>query len=76
MHTLGSQSLTQISTKLERKRKGKRWIFNLSSTPTKGTHSLLEILAQIMGERKGRTLAHVLQVKEWWRELRKEGDLA
>jgi hypothetical protein len=28
-----------------------------------------------MGERKGRTLAHVLQVKEWWRELRKEGDL-
>jgi hypothetical protein len=29
-HTLGSQFLTQISTKLERKRKGKRWIFNLS----------------------------------------------
>jgi hypothetical protein len=29
MHTLGSQSLTQISTKLERERKGKRWIFNL-----------------------------------------------
>jgi hypothetical protein len=39
-HTLGSQSITQISTKLERERKGKRWIFNLSSTPTKGTQSL------------------------------------
>jgi hypothetical protein len=52
MHTLGSQSLIQISTKLERERKGKRWIFNLSSTPTKGTQSLLEILAQIMGERE------------------------
>jgi hypothetical protein len=63
-HTLGSQSLTQISTKHERERKGRRWIFNLSSTPTKGTHSLLEILAQIMGERdeeeKGRTLEHLL----------------
>jgi hypothetical protein len=47
-----TQSLTQNSTKLERKRKGKRWIFNLSSTPTKGTHSLLEILAQIMRERE------------------------
>jgi hypothetical protein len=43
-HTLGSQSLTQISTKLERERKGKRWIFNLSSTPTKGTQSPIDIL--------------------------------
>jgi hypothetical protein len=50
-HTLDHQSLTQISTKLERERKGKRWIFNLSSTPTMNTQSLLEILAQIMGER-------------------------
>jgi hypothetical protein len=47
-----TQSLTQNSTKLERKRKGKRWIFNLSSTPTKGTQSLLENLAQIMRERE------------------------
>jgi len=52
MHTLGSQSLTQISTKLERERKGKRWIFNLSSTPTKGTQSLLEISAEIMRKRE------------------------
>jgi hypothetical protein len=51
-HTLGFQSLTQISTKLERERKGKRWIFNLSSTPTMGTQSLIEILAQSM-EREG-----------------------
>jgi hypothetical protein len=47
-----TQSLTQNSTKLERKRKRKRWIFNLSSTPTKGTQSLLENLAQIMRERE------------------------
>jgi hypothetical protein len=51
-HRQGSQSLTQISTKLERERKGKRWIFSLSSTPTKGTQSLIEILAQSM-EREG-----------------------
>jgi len=40
MHTLGSHSLTQNSTNHERERKGKRWIFNLSSTPTKGSQSL------------------------------------
>jgi hypothetical protein len=35
------------------------WIFNLSCTPTKGSQSLLEILAQIKGERerRGGTLA-------------------
>jgi hypothetical protein len=53
-HTLGSQSLTQISTKLERERKGKRWIFNLSSTPTKGTQSLLKIWHIAMGKREER----------------------
>ena len=64
MHTLGSQSLTQISTKLERERKGRRWIFNLSSTPTKGTQSLLKIwhIAKGRRERRG-TLAH--QEQQW-----------
>ena len=44
-------SIPQINTKLERDRKGRRWIFNVSSTPTKGSQFLLQILAQTMGER-------------------------
>jgi len=51
IHTM--LSIPQISTKLEREIKGRRWIFNLSSTPTKGSQFLLQILAQTMGERKG-----------------------
>jgi hypothetical protein len=31
--------------------KGRSWIFNLSTSPTKGTQLSLKILAQIMGER-------------------------
>jgi hypothetical protein len=51
--TLGSQSLTQISTKHERERKGRRWIFNLSYTPTKGTQSLLKIWHKAWRRRRG-----------------------
>jgi hypothetical protein len=39
---------------LERERKGKRWIFNLSSTPTKSTQSLLKIWHIAMGRREER----------------------
>jgi len=58
MHTLGSQTLTQFSTKIERE-KGRRWIFDLSYTPIKGTQSLIGILAHIMGRemRRGGTLS-------------------
>jgi hypothetical protein len=41
----------EISTKLRKGEEERRWIFKLSSTPTKGTQLSLEISTQIMGER-------------------------
>jgi hypothetical protein len=72
MHTLGSQSLTQISTKLERERKKKRWIFNLH---THKWHSIsLKNLSLNHERERGerRTLAH--QEQQWGMGVvRKEG---
>ena len=78
MHILGSESLTQICTKLERERKGKRWIFNLSCTPTKSTQCLLEILAQIIRDREDRrTLTCLLsKCEKMVREVRRKGAAA
>jgi hypothetical protein len=79
MHKLASQSLTRISTKLERERKGRWWIFNLSSTPTKGTQSSLKIwhIAMQRRERRGRTLTCLLsKCEKWGGKVRRKGAAA
>jgi len=60
--------------KHERERKGRRWIFNLSSTPTKGSQSLYEISAQIhRREKRGGTLTCLLSKSEkMGREVRRK----
>jgi hypothetical protein len=52
-HTRLSSS-HEISTKLLEEEEGRRWIFKLSSTPTKGTESLIGFLHIAMGERDER----------------------
>jgi len=72
MHTLDSQSLTQISIKLERERKGRRWIFNLSSTPTKGTQSPLRFCKK--HGREGEGMNPSFQLQQWGMEGEEGGE--
>jgi hypothetical protein len=51
MHTSSLNPSLKLAPSL-RGREGKRWIFNLSFTPTQGSQSLLEISAQMMEERE------------------------
>ena len=46
--------LSQISPKLEWNRKGNRWIFNLTSTPTQGSHSLFKSQLKSWGKERRR----------------------